>query len=67
MEGDLALEATRRARAGDGLAFEVLAERHAPDLYPLAASIVGEADARDLTQESLLAAWTQLPRLRDPK
>jgi RNA polymerase sigma-70 factor (ECF subfamily) len=66
MEGDLALEATRRARAGDGLAFEVLAERHAPDLYRLAAAIVGEADARDLTQESLLAAWTQLPRLRDP-
>lgn len=67
MEVDLALEATRRARAGDGLAFEVLAERHAPDLYRLAATIVGEADARDLTQESLLAAWRQLPRLRDPE
>jgi RNA polymerase sigma-70 factor (ECF subfamily) len=67
MEGELTLEAARRARAGDLVAFEALAERHAPDLYRLAVAIVGEGDARDLTQESLLAAWTQLPSLRDPE
>jgi RNA polymerase sigma-70 factor (ECF subfamily) len=66
MEGELILETARRARAGDVEAFEMLVLRHAPELYRLAAAIVGESEARDLTQESLLAAWTQLPRLRDP-
>jgi RNA polymerase sigma-70 factor (ECF subfamily) len=35
-------------------------------VYRLSFAILGnEADARDAMQESLLAAWRQLPRLRD--
>ncbi len=43
----------------------MLVERHATETYRLAAAIVGEADARDVAQESFVAAWQQLPRLRD--
>ena len=59
------LELVRRAQAGDREAFEMLVERHATETYRLAAAIVGEADARDVAQESFIAAWQQLPRLRD--
>ena len=59
------LELVRRAQAGDREAFEMLVERHAAETYRLAAAIVGETDARDVAQESLVAAWQQLPRLRD--
>jgi RNA polymerase sigma-70 factor (ECF subfamily) len=59
------LELVRRAQAGDREAFERLVERHSAETYRLAAAIVGEADARDVAQESLVAAWQQLPRLRD--
>jgi RNA polymerase sigma factor (sigma-70 family) len=55
----------RQAQAGDREAFETLVEQHATQLYRLAAAIVGAADARDLTQESFVAAWTDLPRLRN--
>jgi RNA polymerase sigma-70 factor (ECF subfamily) len=60
------LELVRRAQAGDREAFEILVERHATETYRLAAAIVGEADARDVAQESFVGAWQQLPRLRDP-
>jgi RNA polymerase sigma-70 factor (ECF subfamily) len=43
----------------------MLVERHASETYRLAAAIVGTADAADVTQESFVAAWQQLPRLRD--
>lgn len=43
----------------------MLVERHAPELVRLAAGIVGAADAADVAQESLLAAWQHLPALRD--
>ena len=43
----------------------MLVERHAADTYRLAAAIVGPVDARDVTQETFVAAWQQLPRLRD--
>jgi RNA polymerase sigma-70 factor (ECF subfamily) len=59
------LEIVRRAQAGDREAFEMLVERHAAETYRLAAAIVGEADASDVAQESFVAAWQQLPRLRD--
>jgi RNA polymerase sigma-70 factor (ECF subfamily) len=59
------LEIVRRAQAGDREAFEMLVERHAAETYRLAAAIVGEADARDVAQEAFVAAWQQLPRLRD--
>ena len=44
----------------------MLVERHAAEIYRLAAAIVGEADARDVAQETFVAAWQQLPRLREP-
>jgi len=53
-----------RARSGDLVAFEQLAERSMPEAYRLAAAIVGPDDARDVTQDSLLAAWRELPNLR---
>jgi RNA polymerase sigma factor (sigma-70 family) len=55
-----------RARQGDTTAFERLAMRHMTDLYRMATAMVGAADARDVTQEALIAAWRELPRLRDP-
>jgi RNA polymerase sigma factor (sigma-70 family) len=59
------LELVRRAQAGDREAFEMLVERFAAETYRLAAAIVGEADARDVSQETFVAAWQQLPRLRE--
>lgn len=44
----------------------MLVDEHAAETYRLAAAIVGEADARDVTQETFVAAWQQLSRLRDP-
>jgi len=44
----------------------MLVEQHAAEIYRLAAAIVGEADARDVAQETFVAAWQQLPRLREP-
>lgn len=60
------LELVRRAQAGEREAFEMLFERHAVEIYRLAAAIVGEADARDVAQETFVTAWQQLPRLRQP-
>ncbi|MCV0403841.1 MAG: RNA polymerase sigma factor [Chloroflexi bacterium] len=60
------MEIVRRAQAGDREAFEMLVDQHATATYRLAAAIVGTADARDITQETFLAAWQQLPRLRKP-
>lgn len=53
-----------RARSGDVAAFEQLAERSMPEVYRLAAALVGPDEARDITQESLVAAWRELPQLR---
>jgi RNA polymerase sigma-70 factor (ECF subfamily) len=58
------LEIVRRAQAGEREAFEMLVERHATEIYRLAAAIVGEVDARDVTQDAFIQAWTSLPRLR---
>lgn len=43
----------------------MLVDRYAAETYRLAAAIVGEGDARDLTQETFVQAWTQLGRLRE--
>ena len=45
----------------------MLVEEHATEVYRLAAAIVGVADAADVTQETFVAAWQQLPRLRDAR
>lgn len=54
-----------RARSGDTRAFETLVAPRLPAAFRLASAILGsEADAADATQNSLLAAWRELPRLR---
>jgi RNA polymerase sigma-70 factor (ECF subfamily) len=45
----------------------MLVEQHASGVYPLVAAIVGTADADDVAQESFVAAWQQLPKLRDAR
>ena len=64
MEEDRAL--ILRARSGDERAFSALAERHWERLVAVARSVVGDADAEDEAQESLVTAWRKLPRLREP-
>jgi RNA polymerase sigma-70 factor, ECF subfamily len=56
----------RRARTGDAAAFAVLVDTRIDRCYRLAWSILSnEADAADATQDALVSAWRQLPRLRD--
>lgn len=55
-----------RAKEGDVDAFAALVDRHGSDAYRLATAILGPADAHDATQDALLSAWRQLPRLRQP-
>ncbi|HEY6569892.1 MAG TPA: RNA polymerase sigma factor [Candidatus Limnocylindrales bacterium] len=56
----------QRARSGDAEAFDAIAARRIPDAYRLASAILGsQAAAADATQNALLAAWRELPRLRD--
>jgi RNA polymerase sigma-70 factor (ECF subfamily) len=43
-----------------------LARRQAPELFRLAVAVVGQDGAADATQDALLRAWQELPRLRDP-
>lgn len=63
--GDDAL--IRRARSGDAAAFGTLIDPRIDRCYRLAWSILSnDADAADATQEALVTAWRQLPRLRDP-
>jgi RNA polymerase sigma-70 factor (ECF subfamily) len=57
-------EVVRQARDGRTDAFESLVERHGPEMYRLAAAIVGPDDARDVAQEAFVAAWRDLPNLR---
>jgi RNA polymerase sigma-70 factor (ECF subfamily) len=47
--------------------FERLMADHLDSTFRLAVSILGDADeARDATQEAFIAAWRELPKLRDP-
>ena len=43
----------------------MLVEKHATETFRIAAAIVGPADAADVTQETFVAAWQSLPKLRD--
>jgi RNA polymerase sigma-70 factor (ECF subfamily) len=56
----------KRASTGDAEAFDAIAASRIPDAYRLAAAILGsQAAAADATQNALVAAWRELPRLRD--
>jgi RNA polymerase sigma-70 factor (ECF subfamily) len=56
----------RRAAAGDVAAFDRLVSSRIDRCYRLAWSVLlNEADAADATQDALLSAWRELPRLRD--
>ena len=56
----------QRARDGGADAFEALAASRIPVAYRLASAIVGsQAAAAAATQNALLAAWRELPNLRD--
>ena len=56
-----------RARHGDLDAFEELMHARIDAIYRLSFAIVGdEADARDSTQETFIAAWRRIRELRDP-
>lgn len=57
----------RRARTGDATAFELLVDARLDRCYRIAVSILSnDADAADATQNALVSAWRDLPRLRDP-
>jgi RNA polymerase sigma-70 factor (ECF subfamily) len=57
----------REARAGNPDAFELVVQGVLGWAYRLASAILGsEAAAADATQNALVAAWRELPRLRDP-
>ena len=52
---------------GDHQAFASIAAAHADRLFSLARMMLRDADrAEDATQEALVKAWRDLPRLRDP-
>ena len=55
-----------RATHGDRDAFAQLVEARLDRSFRTAAAMLGnEADARDVIQESFIAVWRELPRLRD--
>ena len=57
----------RRAAQGDVAAFDALLAGRIDRCYRLAWSILAnDADAADATQDAFVAAWRELPRLRDP-
>lgn len=55
-----------RAAGGEHAAFDRLTELFVDDALRTALAILGsEADARDAVQDAFVAAWRELPRLRD--
>lgn len=65
---DSSVEVTvRKAQAGDPAAFEWLVRKYAHPLYSfLVVKTADPTDAKDALQETLIAAWQNLPRLRHP-
>jgi RNA polymerase sigma-70 factor (ECF subfamily) len=58
----------RRAQQGDQEAFGILARATAGRLFWIARRILRDFDrAEDAVQETLVIAWRELPRLRDPE
>jgi RNA polymerase sigma-70 factor (ECF subfamily) len=58
----------RRAAAGEIAAFDTLLVARMDRCFRIAWSILAnDADAADATQDAFVAAWRELPRLRDPR
>ena len=56
-----------QARRGDREAFAILARARVDELFGIARRIVRDVDlAEDAVQQTLVIAWRELPRLRDP-
>jgi len=67
-EARLSAEEVSRAMHGDHDAFAALIGASATRLYTLASLILRDSDrAQDATQEAIVRAWRELPRLRDPE
>ena len=63
--GDLRL--VERAAGGDREAFEDLVVARVERIFRTALAILGrESDASDVVQETFIAVWVELPRLRQP-
>jgi RNA polymerase sigma-70 factor (ECF subfamily) len=60
--------AHRRTDAAELAAtFDALVGPWVDEMYRAAAAIVGESDARDVTQDALVDAWRGFGKLRDPR
>jgi RNA polymerase sigma factor (sigma-70 family) len=60
-------ELVERAQRGDRDAFATLARQYGDALFVLAERILRDADLADeAMQQTLISAWRDLPRLRDP-
>jgi RNA polymerase sigma-70 factor (ECF subfamily) len=58
----------RRAQLGSSSAFDSLVRTHGPNLYRYLLTRLGnESDARDALQETIIDAWTGLPKLTAPE
>src|SRR3954453_24189577 len=67
-EDTMSVEEVERAMRGDHDAFGALVNASANRLYALASLILRDTDrAQDATQEAIVRAWRELPRLRDPE
>lgn len=67
-EPPLGASLVMRAQAGDQIAFTRLIDERHEQLYRTAWAILrNDEDALDATQEACIAAWRELPRLRDPE
>lgn len=60
------IELVRAAQQGQREAFDVMIDRYLPEMFRIAAAIAGPEDGRDAAQEAFVAAWRDLPRLRQP-
>lgn len=64
----MSVEEVERAMRGDHDAFAALIDASSNRLYALASLILRDTDrAQDATQEAIVRAWRELPRLRDPE
>ena len=64
----MSVEEVERAMRGDHDAFAALVGASANRIFALASLILRDSDrAQDATQEAIVRAWRELPRLRDPE